>query len=143
MTMRNLFLWCAMLFLFLSWLIYLANGYGNNPSPLLRAIEQVESRGSAVALGDGGEAVGILQIHRVLVDDCNRILGEDRFAYDDRWDVSKSREMFRVYTEHYSPGASDEVIARRWNGGPRGEQKAATEPYWERVRNELDRASFR
>lgn len=140
--MRNVFAWSACLFLFLSWLIFLANGYGNNPGPLLRAIEQVESGGNA-CIGDNGQAVGILQIHPVMVEDCNRILGEEKFTLDDRFDAVKSREMFRVYAEHYSKGTSDEVIARRWNGGPKGDTNPNTVPYWEKVREELDRISGR
>lgn len=131
------------MFLLLSWLIFMANGYGNNPGPLVLAIEQVESRGNAYAIGNNGEAVGILQIRRVMVEDCNRIVGTDEFHLDDRFDVVKSRRMFQVYTDHYSKGASDEVKARCWNGGPRGDTKPSTEGYWERVRDELDRASSR
>lgn len=124
-------------FLWLSFFFWLADGYGNNPGPLLRAIEQVESSGNPAAIGDGGEAVGVLQIHRVLVDDVNRILGKDQFTYEDRFSVGKSREMFRIYTDHYSRGESDEVIARRWNGGPRGDNKESTLIYWEKVQDAL------
>lgn len=139
----KLFAWGACMFLLLSWLIFMANGYANRPSLLVRAIEQVESKGSAIAIGDNGQAVGILQIHPVMVQDCNRILGEEKFDLEDRWSVDKSRQMFRVYTEHYSKGASDEVVARRWNGGPRGDTNPNTESYWEKVREEVDRISGR
>jgi hypothetical protein len=68
-----------------------------------------------------------------MVDDVNRILGKDKYSYDDRKDCIKSREMFHVYTDHYSADESDEVKARRWNGGPKGETKKATEAYWKKV----------
>lgn len=105
---------------------------------LIAAIEMVESGGKADAVGDGGKAVGILQIQPVMVEDVNRILDEERFTLADRLDVGKSREMFRVYTEHYSAGRADEVKARRWNGGPRGERKAATLKYWQKVQKHLN-----
>jgi hypothetical protein len=30
-----------------------------------------------------------------------------------------------------------EIVARKWNGGPRGHKKKATKIYWERVQKEL------
>ena len=110
------------------------------PDPVLRrAIELVESGGRAKAVGDGGKAVGILQIHPVVVDDVNRILGETKYGLQDRTSVVKSREMFWVYTQHYSKDASREVIARRWNGGPKGDKKEATAAYWRKVEAEIQK----
>lgn len=104
---------------------------------ILPAIESVESGGKADAIGDGGKAVGILQIHTVMVDDCNRIVGYNRWSYSDRTSISASEAMFRTYSEHYSKSASLEVIARRWNGGPKGDTKPATLSYWRRVQKHL------
>lgn len=106
---------------------------------LIAAIAQVESGGDPNAYNAREDAVGILQIRPILVRDCNRILGEDRFALADRTDRAKSEEMFRVIAEHYSKGQSYEVIARRWNGGPRGETKQATAAYWQRVEAALNK----
>jgi hypothetical protein len=105
---------------------------------LLPAIEHVESSGRADAVGDGGKAVGILQIHPIMVADCNRIVGEDRWTLDDRKDAVKSRAMFRTYSDHYSAGKNDEHVARAWNGGPKGPQKTATEAYWKRVQKAMN-----
>lgn len=104
---------------------------------LLPAIEHVESSGRADAVGDNGQAVGILQIHPVMVEDCNRIVGEDRWTLEDRKCPEKSREMFRVYSDHYSKGESDEVVARRWNSGPRGDKKKVTVKYWKKVQRAM------
>lgn len=104
---------------------------------LLEAVKQKESGGRAdVEDGDGGLAVGILQIHPVMVEDVNRISGL-RFTLEDRRDVAKSEQMFWIYADHYSKGASREVIARRWNGGPTGHRKASTLGYWRDVRRRL------
>jgi len=35
------------------------------------------------------------------------------------------------------PGATLETLARNYNGGPRGWQKAATEKYWQRVKTAI------
>jgi hypothetical protein len=102
------------------------------------AIEQVESGGDATAIGDNGLAVGILQIHPTMVDDVNRILGEKEYTLDDRKDVARSREMFAVYSNHYTPCGDAEKVARRWNGGPRGDRKRATMKYWRKVSKALE-----
>ena len=111
---------------------------GDRYARLLPAIEHVESSGNPSAIGDGGKAVGLLQIHPVMVRDCNRIAGESRWVMSDRLDPDKSRAMFRTYSEHYSRGKSDEVVARNWNGGPSGHRKAATAGYWAKVRTHME-----
>ena len=112
---------------------------GDRYSKILPAIEEVESGGDPAAVGDGGKAIGILQIHPIMVRDCNRIVGERRWTMADRLDPDKSREMFRTYSNHYSRKKTDEVVARRWNGGPHGEELESTVPYWEKVRTEMEK----
>jgi len=101
---------------------------------LLKAIEQVESGGREDAVGDGGKAVGCLQIHPITVRDANRILGRREFTLKDRLKRSRSYAIFWTIMDHYSKGASRETMARRWNGGPRGEKKKATRSYWLKVK---------
>lgn len=82
----------------------------------------------------GKTSTNIAQIRPVVVEDLNRILGEERFSYSDRKCVEKSREMFDLYTIHYAGvDASFEEKARVWNGGPRGDKKPATKKYWKKV----------
>ena len=107
-------------------------------SRLLAAIEQVESGGRADAVGDGGKAVGILQIHPCVVADCNAVAGYERFTLADRLDPEKSREMFAVYIGRWCPDGTDEQKARTWNGGPRGASKPATVGYWRRVKAAME-----
>lgn len=113
----------------------------NGVSPeLCHAIMIVESGGNAAAVGDNGKAVGSYQIWPIMVADVNRILKDERYILEDRYSVTKSREMFLVYSHHYAKHYGDwspEGIARRWNGGGRGHLKAATAAYWEKVRKEL------
>jgi len=108
------------------------------PSPLnherlYRALIEVESGGDPHAVGDGGRAVGVLQIHPIMVRDVNRILGYDRWTLEDRWSASESRVMLEVYLRHYG-AASYEEAARKWNGGPDGHEQRQTLKYWESVR---------
>ena len=48
-----------------------------------------ESRGDSNAIGDNGKAVGVLQIHPIMVREANRILAmngkENSYTYDDRY----------------------------------------------------------
>lgn len=112
---------------------------------VMRAIEIVESGCDPLAIGDGGEAVGILQIHPIMVEDVNRILelnrdtSTERFTIHDRTSRERSEEMFRIYTSHYTPDWDPEKVARRWNGGPRGDRRSSTLRYWHRVQKELVR----
>lgn len=110
------------------------------PDRLLSAIEFVESRGRADAVGDGGRAVGVLQIWPITVADANRILGRDEFTLADRLNPDRSRQIFYVITNHYSAGCSDEVKARRWNSGPTGDRKACSLDYWRRVQAAMNAA---
>lgn len=100
---------------------------------LLSAIIAVESGGDPNAVGDNGRAVGILQIHPIMVREANRILGRDEFTLADRYSPERSVAIFDTYCSRWCVDATDEQIARRWNGGCRGDTKEATAAYWARV----------
>lgn len=96
---------------------------------LIKAIYEKETRSGIYSIGDGGRAIGPLQIHKVMVDDVNRILGKKYFRYSDRKDFQKSSQIFRIYQEYYNPGLNIKTAARIWNGGPTGEKKRNTLKY--------------
>ena len=113
---------------------------------LLDAIEWVESKGDPWAVGDDGAAVGAYQIHKIYVDDVNRILGYKLFKgekfypfdYQDRCKPEKSREMVSIYLNHY--GGTFEEMARKHNGGPNGHNKESTKSYWLKVKSRMESA---
>lgn len=123
---------------------------------LIAAIEMVESSGGKHLYGDYGgdddgdgikdleeyDAWGWLQIQPIMVAEVNRIAKlqklEQRFTLQDRLDRTKSHLMFRIYVSHHAAGASDKVIAQRWNGGPRGDEKSSTVAYWDKVKKHLN-----
>lgn len=116
---------------------------------LLDAIEWVESRGDAGAVGDNGEAVGSFQIHKIYVDDVNRIIWLNlmripTFKYEDRRSKEKSRLMTTIYLEYWGGPYIDylklEKLARIHAGGPAGWKKDCTKPYWEKVRKQLEKS---
>jgi len=101
--------------------------------PLIAAIIQVESGGDTLAYNSKEDAVGCLQIRPIMVREVNRLLGKDSFTLKDRWSKAKSIQMFNVLRSHLK-GASDEQIARTWNGGYNGKNIPQTMQYWNKVK---------
>ena len=109
---------------------------------LLYALKMAESGCKSNAIGDRGKAVGILQLHKVYVDDANRIVGYKRYNYNDRYDVRKSEEMTRIVLTHYGKyyerktgkRCTDEVLARIHNRGYSQWHDKLGERYWSRVK---------
>ncbi len=101
---------------------------------LISALVMVESGGDPAKVGDGGQALGILQIHPEVVQDVNRNYGT-KYRHKDVLNPVKARRICKLYLRHYAGcRATAEQCARIWNGGPRGHDKAATRQYWEKVR---------
>ncbi len=108
------------------------------------AVIEVESGGDDSAYNKRERAVGCLQIRPIMVREVNRILksyGVDRrYTLDDRYSRAKSIEIFSMMAEEVtcceflSEDEFFEIVARRWNGGPRGARKKSTIKYWEKVK---------
>ena len=112
---------------------------------LLEAMILVESRGIEDLAGDkhlGRPSIGVLQIRPIMVKEVNRILKKQnkkqKFNLEDRYSREKSIEMFYIWKEFHHSEDSDEVIARCWNGGPKGWKKSATNHYWKKVQKEME-----
>ena len=109
-----------------------------NMALLIAGLIAVESGGNMSAVGDSGRAHGCLQIHPVMVQEANRIVGEERYTLEDRASRRRSVEIAVIYFDHYGrrrPPVMDrwEYFARIWNGGPHGHRKPATARYWRKV----------
>ena len=113
---------------------------------ILDAIEWVESKGDANAIGDNGRAIGAYQIHSCFVEDASsaRMYDWHRFEDKDRLDKEKCREMIRCYMSKYATygrlgrNPTSEDIVRIFNGGPQGWERESTLPYWERVKARME-----
>lgn len=81
-----------------------------------RALIWVESKGNSKAIGSKDD-VGVLQITPILLRDCNRILGYERFTLTDRLDSLKSVEMFNIIQDHYNPQHDYHWALKLWNSG--------------------------
>ena len=104
------------------------------PDSFWRALHIVETSGrTGPILGDGGKALGPLQIHRGYHQD-SRVAGD----YSRVSDLNYSKRVATAYLKRYAPeawAAGDvETLARVHNGGPRGHLKTATKSYGARVK---------
>ena len=98
-----------------------------------RALHLVETSGRhGPIVGDGGRALGPLQIHRAYHAD-SRVAG----AYERVAELDYSKRVATAYLKRYAPEAwakgDVETLARVHNGGPRGHLKSATKSYGVRV----------
>lgn len=116
-------------------LVITATAHAAPPESFWRALHVVESSGrrGGLILGDQGRSRGPLQIQRSVWQDA-RIGGR----YEQVDDLAYSRRVAEAYFKRYVPtayaNADTEVLARTWNGGPRGASKPQTKAYAARVK---------
>jgi len=103
---------------------------------LIDAIIYVESRGDTLAHNISEDAVGCLQIRPIMLREVNRLLGFQKYKLNDRWNKTKSIEMFNVIKDN-TINPTNEKLARNWNGGPNGYKKPSTIKYWNKVKQHL------
>jgi hypothetical protein len=103
----------------------------------LRALHLVEASGrTGPILGDGGRALGPLQIHRDYWLDAG-VPGR----YSDVARLDYAERVVAAYLQRYAPRALArgdwQTLARVHNGGPAGARNPATRAYWKRVERHL------
>lgn len=113
----------------------------------IEAVIYIESRGDSLAYNTKEKAVGVLQIRPIMLREVNRVLRKNKvpgkYVLQDRYSQEKSIEMFNIMAEQVNQDELSqmqffEIVARRWNGGRRGDKKKATIKYWERIKNQLN-----
>ena len=116
---------------------------------ILTAIHQVEASGKLDPPdGDGGKAIGPLQIHQgywldAMVYDSihDGKLGVENGSYQDCRKLAYAKKVVEAYCLRYCKKAWEqcdaEKIARTHNGGPTGSRKKATLPYAVKVAKAL------
>lgn len=85
---------------------------------VIACLVQVESGGRRKPPdGDGGRAVGILQMWPCAVREANRIIGYNEWTLEDRNNPTEARLMCAVTLQwHYGRGVTDPIdLACRWN----------------------------
>jgi len=114
-----------------------ASAHAAPPESFWRALHVVETSGrTGPIVGDGGKALGPLQIHRAYHAD-SRVSGD----YSRVADLGYAKRVATAYLKRYAPqawAAGDvETLARIHNGGPRGHLKPATKGYAAKVRAQM------
>ena len=106
---------------------------------MVNAIHQVETNGRlGPILGDGGNALGPLQIHKAYHQDSNVPGPYSRCA-----DFDYSVRVFKAYMARYATKKrlgrepTEQDMARIHNGGPNGYKRNSTLNYWSKVKKEL------
>ena len=119
-------------------LIFVAtSANGADWAGFVKAIHSVETgQRTGAILGDGGRALGPLQIHRGCFKDSG-VAGR----YEDVSSLPVARAVMHGYLSRYAPGALASgdwaTCSRIWNGGPKGASKTATLAYWAKVEAKL------
>ncbi len=83
--------------------------------------------------GDGGNAIGPLQIHQCVIDDVNEKFGTN-FTIDDCRKIESAELIARLYIQWWMDAYKEEIAARIFNGGPRGWRKRSTDGYYKKIR---------
>jgi hypothetical protein len=120
---------------------------------LLPLLIQAESSGDPNAIGDGGNAIGILQIWEDYWTDGTEYLKVD-WPYKYSRDPQKAKAVTRAYLLRYGKNyerktgkkITMEILARIHNGGPEGwnpqypKKYKATTKYWnEKIKPQIKR----
>ena len=111
---------------------------------LLPLLATVESGGDPNAVGDGGAARGLYQIHRGYWSDGCREL-KVQWPYRDAVRPDRARQVvigyLKRYGRHYEKStgrkATLETLGRIHNGGPTGWKKKSTRKYWQKIKKYL------
>lgn len=107
---------------------------------LIIALCLVESSADPNAINN--DAVGILQIRPIMVEDVNRILGYPAFDLLDRYDIHASMAMCEIYLSHYKEEEEGLVhLGAKWLCGPSGLLEDGNIPldYCRKIQENLNR----
>lgn len=87
-------------------------------------LKEVETNNNPQAVGDGGRAFGILQIHPECVEDVNRWYGTE-YTHEDTKNPVIAKDIFvkyltlgiKLYKKRCGYAPNEYEIVRMWNGG--------------------------
>lgn len=95
----------------------------------------VESCNGLYTFNKAENAVGIAQIRPIMIEEVNRLLGENRYSHEQAWNDSLSFCIFRDYQDKVNPSYDLEIGSRLWNGGLSGMNKQSTIKYYQKILN--------
>lgn len=104
---------------------------------IAETLKVVESNNNPDAIGDGGKAFGVLQIHKACVLDVNRYYGTT-YTHKDAYNPKIAEDIFvkylslgiKLYKDRCGVEPTTNQIVRMWNGGIyKGYRYESTKPY--------------
>ena len=106
------------------------------------AVEKPQTKEQAIVAKIRENAVGILQLRPIAIQEVNRILGKQVYYLSDRVDSVKSVEIFFIIQQFHNPPFNSYKAAMIWNGGSlwykaTPEQKKRLQNYWIKVKSKL------
>lgn len=111
-----------------------------NLNSIIEILKEVESLNNPDAIGDNGKAYGVLQIHKIYVDEVNLRFGTS-YTHQQMFNEQCAEEVFHLYmtyaTKHfqkkYGKSPTEEDIVRMHNGGLyKGYRIDATKKYYDK-----------
>jgi len=84
--------------------------------------------------GDGGRAVGPLQIHQEALTDVNQRFRLN-YALEDMKEIEKAKLVAKLYITRYLDNNLEEIAARIFHYGPAGWRGKDVDGYWEKIKN--------
>lgn len=99
---------------------------------LLLAIIQIESGGGPYKINFQEQAIGLLQIRKIMLKEINHIVGYDKYTVKDCLDSLKSIEMYWVAQSCHNPEYDLKRACLVWNG------KSRNNKYYEKVKKYIN-----
>lgn len=84
---------------------------------LLLAIAEVESSWVMDTVNHKENAIGLLQIRSIMVDEVNRVSTNGRYKHDDCYNPIKSIRIFLAVQNYYNPELDIKKACMVWNAG--------------------------
>jgi hypothetical protein len=84
---------------------------------IIESVIITESSGDSTAVNVVEDAVGLLQIRPIMVAEANRLAGYDKYSLQDRYNVSKSIEMWNDVQAYWNPAYDLVKACKMWNAG--------------------------
>lgn len=101
---------------------------------LIHTIAYIESKHNPKLVSSNGLYVGYLQISKIAVNECNRLIGYKKYNYNDRYDKNKSIEMFHIIQSYHNPKQDLHLAIRIWSEGTTAANKTIRiTPYVKKV----------
>lgn len=106
---------------------------------LINSISYIESRHNPSAVNKKEDAVGYLQIRKIMLREANRILGYEKYTLEDRFSIEKSIEIFITVQKFHNPKLDYKIACMIWNEGSIDTTNINNKPYWKKFKKAYER----